>query len=89
MSENLFNQLHDQHRVGGASAVFERLATSLREQREYHKLFDALCLKKKHELGAPLNRPTSFDDVPAAKRDEFESAYVAASREVGQLLLAD
>ena len=89
MSENLFNQLQDQLRVGGASAVFERLATSLREQREYHKLFDALCLKKKHELGVPLNRPTSFEDVPAAKRDEFESAYVAAAREVGQLLLAD
>ena len=74
MSENQFNQLQDKHRAGGASAVFEQLAASLREQREYHKLFDALCLKKKHELGAPLNRPTSFDDVPAAKRDEFEAA---------------
>jgi hypothetical protein len=89
MSENLFGQLQDQLHAGGASAVFDRLAASLREQREYHKLFDALCLKKKYELGAPLNRPTSFDDVPAARRDEFESAYVAAAREVGQLLLAD
>lgn len=69
--------------------MFDRLATMLREQREYHKLFDALCLKKKHELGSPLHRPTSFEDIPADKRDEFEAAYVAAAREVGQLLLAD
>ena len=52
-------------------------------------MFDALCLKKKHALGAPLHRPTSFDDIAVDKRDEFESAYVAAAREVGELLLAD
>ena len=89
MSDTMFAQLQDQRRTGGVSAVFDHLATTLRNQREYHKLFDALCLKKKHELGAPLHRPTSFDDVPVEKRDEFESAYVAAAREVGQLLLAD
>ena len=89
MSDTSFAQLLDQRRTGGAAAVFERLATTLREQREYHKLFDALCLAKKHELGAPLHRPTSFDDIPSEKRDDFEVAYVAAAREVGQLLLAD
>jgi hypothetical protein len=89
MSDNTFTQLQDQRRAGGPDAMFETLAASLREQHEYHKLFDALCLKKKHELGAPLHRPTSFDDVPAEKRDEFEVAYVAAARQVGQLLLAD
>ena len=56
---------------------------------DYHKLFDALCAKKKHELGVPLHRPTSFEDIPAEKRDEFEFAYMAAAREVGSLLLAD
>jgi hypothetical protein len=89
MSDATFSQLQDQQKAGGAAAVFDHLAGMLREQREYHKLFDALCLKKKHELGAPLHRPTSFDDVPAEKRDEFETAYVTAAREVGQLLLAD
>jgi hypothetical protein len=69
--------------------VFDQLAAILREQKDYHKLFDALCAKKKHELGAPLHRPTSFEDVPADKRDEFEAAYMNAAREVGQRLLAD
>ena len=89
MSETPFTQLQDQHRSGGSAAVFDQLAKTLREGREYHKLFDALCLKKKHALGAPLHRPTSFDDIAVDKRDEFESAYVAAAREVGELLLAD
>ena len=89
MSETPFTQLQDQHRSGGSTAVFDQLAKTLREAREYHKLFDALCLKKKHALGAPLHRPTSFDDIAVDKRDEFESAYVAAAREVGELLLAD
>ncbi len=89
MSDAAFVQLQNQLREGGAAAVFQGLAQALREKHDYHKLFDALCLKKKFELAAPLNRPTSFDDVPVEKRDEFEEAYVAAAREVGQLLLAD
>ena len=88
-TDSAFAQLQDRLKDGGSGAVFDQLAAILREQKEYHKLFDALCAKKKHELGAPLHRPTSFDDVPADKRDEFEAAYTAAAREVGQLLLAD
>lgn len=89
MPDNTFAQLKDVHRAKGATAVFDGLVKSLRESRDYHKLFDALCLRKKHELGAPLHKPTAMDDVPAEKRDEFETAYVAAAREVGQLLLDD
>ena len=89
MSETIFSQLLDQQKSGGATAVFDQLSRTLREQHEYHKLFDSLCLKKKFELGAPLHRPTAFDDIPVEKRDEFEAAYVAAAREVAQLLLAD
>jgi hypothetical protein len=88
-AETPFAELQDQLQAGGATAVFDKLADLLREQKDYHKLFDALCARKKFELGAPLHRPTSFDDIPAGKRDEFEVAYMAAAREVGQLLLAD
>ncbi len=88
-AETPFAQLQEQFKAGGPNAVFDQLAATLREQKDYHKLFDALCAKKKHELGAPLHRPTSLDDVPAGKRDEFEAAYMSAAREVGQFLLAD
>jgi hypothetical protein len=87
--ESPFAKLKNQFQSGGSAAAFEGLAAILRDQKDYHKLFDALCLRKKFELGAPLHRPTAMDDVPAEKRDDFEAAYVAAAREVGQLLLAD
>lgn len=73
----------------GPSGLFDLVFQELRSRHEYHKLFDALCLRKKHALGLPLGRPTSFDDVPSTLRDEFEAAYVEAAREVGHLLLAD
>ncbi|MDB5342536.1 MAG: hypothetical protein JWP89_913 [Schlesneria sp.] len=88
-AETPFAELQEQLQAGGATAVFSKLSDLLREQKDYHKLFDALCARKKFELGAPLHRPTSFDDIPAGKRDEFEVAYMSAAREVGQLLLAD
>ena len=88
-AETPFAQLQEQFQSRGSTGVFDQLAAILREQQDYHKLFDSLCAKKKHELGAPLHRPTSFDDIPADKRDEFEAAYTAAAREVGTLLLAD
>lgn len=84
-----FAQLQIQLQAGGATAVFDKLADLLREQKDYHRLFDALCARKKYELGAPLHRPTAIDDVPADKRTEFEAVYMAAAREVGQLFLAD
>lgn len=89
MSDEAFGLLAERCRSGGAAAVFEGLAELLRERHEHHKLFDALCLTKKHQMGLPINRPTSFEDVPEDRRDEFELAYTAAAREVGQLLLAD
>jgi hypothetical protein len=86
MSDSPFQDLRD---ARGSAAIFERLAAVLRERKDYHKLFDALCLQKKQAMGLPLGKPTSFEDVPAARRDEFEQTYMAAAREVGQLLLAD
>jgi hypothetical protein len=73
----------------GAPAALDRLADTLREQKLYHKLFDARLLKRKSELGLPLARPSSLQDVPDAQRKLVEETYVAAAREVGELFLAD
>jgi hypothetical protein len=89
MTESSFAAARDEFQQRGAPALFDALCGNLREQREYHKLFDALCLRAKHAQGLPLGRPTSFEDVPADRRDDFERAYMAAAREVGELLLAD
>ena len=89
MSDSPFQELRNTRTGTTGAEVFSRLADLLRERKDYHKLFDALCLMKKHAMGLPLGKPTSFEDVPAARRDEFEQTYMSAAREVGQLLLAD
>lgn len=71
----------------GPSAVFDKLLESLKASQDFHRLFDATLMRKKHELGLSLLRPTSLDDVPSEKRTEFEKTYVEAARESGQLFL--
>jgi hypothetical protein len=89
MSQTLIEQLDELNTDGGPQAVIERLIAALREDKQYHRLFDALLLKKKYELHLPLVQPTSFDDVPEERRQEFEQCYIAAAREVGGLFLRD
>lgn len=87
MSDNLFDELQQIASDAGPAAAIDKLIEIEREGKQYHKLFDALLMKKKCDLGLPVTRPTSFDDVPTEKRKDFEEAYIAAAREAGQLLL--
>ncbi len=87
MSISACEDLRNSFQTGGAAAACEALIAELRDRQDFHKLFDALCLKKKLELGLPLGKPTSLEDVPQDLREEFEQSYVAAAREVGQLLI--
>ncbi len=89
MSTDTFAELESLKAQQGPSAVLQKLADTMREEHDYHRLFDAMLMQKKQALGLPLLRPTSFDDVPANLKDEFEAAYVASAREVGHLLLAE
>lgn len=89
MSDETFTQLDELKASDGAKAAIDQLIATLREEKQFHKLFDALCLQKKFELGLPLTRPTSFDDVPDDHQDAFKESYVSAAREAGEMLLAD
>ncbi|MCH8828965.1 MAG: hypothetical protein IID45_05245 [Planctomycetes bacterium] len=89
MSDTTFDEIEQLTKTKGREPVIARLIESLRERKEYNRLFDALLLKKKAELGLPLVQPTSSDDVPEEKLDEFEAHYVETAREIGKLLLQD
>jgi hypothetical protein len=89
MSEQTFDELQSIHRAQGAAAAVDHLISSLRAEKRFHPLFDALLMKKRLEWGLPLTRPTSLKDVPEARRDEFEQFYIDTAREVGKLLLAE
>ncbi|MCA9055435.1 MAG: hypothetical protein KDA75_16455 [Planctomycetaceae bacterium] len=87
MSDTLYDQLRAFQQSGDADGVVDRLIESLRDQRRWHKLFDARMLKCKASLGLPVSRPASLQDVPPEHRKEVETAYVEAAREAGQAFL--
>jgi len=88
MSDQTFVDLENVQRTAGAVATLEHLSNALRSDKRFHDLFDALLLKKRHELGLSLTRAT-LDDVPTSKYEAFQTAYLAAAKEVGELLLAE
>ncbi len=88
MSTTPFEKLEHAFQSGGSPAAFEELTRTLRENKEWHNLFDAMMLQRKFELGLPLSRPTSLQDVPEHLRKEVEEAYVAAAREAGEGFLS-
>ncbi|SFH63225.1 hypothetical protein [Planctomicrobium piriforme] len=83
-----FEEIEQAFSREGADAAFERLTAALREQKEWHNLFDARMLQKKQQLNLPLLRPSSLQDVPEPLRKEVEAAYVVAAREAGEGFLA-
>jgi hypothetical protein len=87
MPETPFQTIEQELTQSGAAAALDRLIETMREQQDWHKLFDARMLKKKHALGLPLSRPTSLQDVPDEHRKEVEEEYVAAAREAGEKFL--
>ena len=70
-----------------AGHVFDALEEVLRQERDFHRLFDAKLMKTRHQLGLPITQPTSLDNIPSDHQNAFREAYVSAAREVGQLLL--
>ena len=89
MSHETFEQLEELNQSAGSAAIIDKLIETLRSRKEFHKMFDAILLHKKFEMGLSLVRPTSFDDVPADKRQAFEETYIVVAREVGEAYLAD
>jgi hypothetical protein len=87
MAEDAFSTIETIRQSSGPGAAVEELIRTLETRGEHHRLFDAILLKKKFEMGLPLSRPTSFDSVPEDRQTEFEEAYIAAARRVGTAFL--
>lgn len=67
--------------------LFDRAAQQLAARGEWHRLFDLRLIETRHRLGLPLELRGGIAEAPADVRDELEAGYLAACREVGQLLL--
>jgi hypothetical protein len=67
--------------------LLARAAQSLVEAGDLHRLFELRLLEERRRLGLALDRRTPIDEVEEPLRTKLEAAYVAACREVGELLL--
>ena len=85
-TQTIFDELQA---VSAPGAIFERLVDYLRRERQYHELFDARLMQARHAAGLPVIMTASLDELAEPLRTRMEEAYLAACREVGNLLLAD
>jgi hypothetical protein len=88
MSQQLFEQLKHIQETSGTDSAIHQLIETLKEQKNYDRLFEAMLLKHRYEMKLPLAQPTSLN-VPEDQRQEFEDHYIETAREVGELFLAD
>jgi len=89
MSEDSFETLQSTLDAKGPPAAFDKLAEIFRREKKYPQLFEALIMKKRYELGLPLQGADSFRDIPESLQSEVEEHYVKVCREVGSLFLED
>jgi hypothetical protein len=67
--------------------LFREVSQRLVAASEFHRLFDLRLIQERRCLGLPLDRRTPIDDVEEPLRSQLEAGYLAACREVGELLL--
>src|SRR5690606_12078434 len=89
MTNDAFKALDEALARGGVEATFETLAQILRERKLYRQLFEALLMRKRRELGLPLEGGEAIRDLPEELQETVERAYVEICREVGRLFLAE
>ncbi|MEQ8211884.1 MAG: hypothetical protein RH917_18950 [Lacipirellulaceae bacterium] len=82
LSLETFTELAD-----SPETLFDKVAQQLAATEQWHRLFDLRLMQRRHQLGLPLERSGTLEDADEAVRDDLEAGYVAACREVGQLLL--
>jgi hypothetical protein len=87
MSSNNFEQLKAALASGGAAFALETLISHLREQKDYHALFEALKMKSRLDLGLSVTYDDSGDELEEALQQQLEQRLIDACREVGTALL--
>ena len=89
MDPAVFDELEHTLTAEGPDAAVRRLCDRLREQKDYHALFYALLMQKRHELGVSPIPTGPSKDLPASVHAPYEDAIRQAGRLVGGLYLQD
>ena len=87
MSTTVYDDLERTLAAEGPNAAVEQLCASLREDKDYHSLFYALLLRKRHELGVSPIPTGPSADLPEGLVVPYEDGIRSAAREIGGLFL--
>ena len=85
--ESAFETLRRLLETRGVDAALDELERHLRQQGQYHELFEVLKMKARRSAGLPLIYSDTPDELSAEQRDRLENGLLAACREVGVLLI--
>jgi hypothetical protein len=89
MDPKTLDDLQQTLQASGPDAAIGRLCDELTARKDYHGLFYALLLKKRHELGVSPVPTGSNQDLPPAAHQAFEDGIRQAARTAGRLCLQE
>ena len=89
MDPAVFDDLQNTLTADGPEAACRRLCDRLRDEKDYHALFYALLMQKRHELGVSPVPTGPSKDLPESVHVPYEEAIRQAGRLVGNLYLKD
>jgi hypothetical protein len=87
LDPQLLDDLQKTLQTAGPDVAIDRLVDELKARGDFHGLFYALLMKKRHQLGVSPVPTGSNQDLPAAIHASFEEGIREAARTAGQLCL--
>jgi len=89
MSQTDFDQIQTALSNGGTAAALDCLEQSLRSQKKYHELFEALKMQLRQQLGLPIwyQETASDNGLDADVEERLEKGLLDACQQVGMALL--
>ncbi len=87
VNSELFDSMRQELDSGGAAHAVDRLCETLRDAKDFSKLFYARLMKKRLEMGVSPIPTAPSSELTQAQQDEYETAIRNAARDVGGFFL--
>lgn len=87
MEPSIYDSLSRKVQMDGPAAAIDELIDALRDAKEYHRMFEAMTLRARFDLGLPLIQTSSTQELPKDTRTRYEDGIIEACRIVGGLFL--
>jgi len=87
MGDEIYDELLKARESGDVEATLTRLADHLRENHQYHDLFDVRLMQARRKQGLPLIWTKTLEQIPEPQRTAVEDASLEACREIGTAML--